>query len=483
MQQLSNMDASFLSLESPRTPMHIGCVWTFSTTNTKAMTFPRFKRHISSRLPISPIFRRRLSTLPMDIDQPYWIEDPYFDIDNHLKHVRINDNKAASNKDVSAQKNQFINDFFSQTLASDQPLWEMLFIESSAATDDAFTVLLKFHHAAVDGMSAEKILSGLLSVDKEGAEPLEDNWVSESPSIVRMTSNKIRSLYNSPKEALALTKTLSHSLKRSLQLRFRDKEQQPPHFFMSPKSPFNNEIKSTRHLSSAHLPLNTIKSIRKAHPDYTINDLVLAICSGALRKQLITQGQLPKTPLVAMAPVSKRAGSEGHQGNLISPMLVSLATDIECPVERLKAINNHALKAKEYNREVAMEQIINHLPAWSSAWVTKAYTRLRVANKLNPIFNLIITNVPGPRCPLYLDGAELKSMEGMAPIVDGMGLTLVITSYIDTLTVGITSTPEMAVHAPSLIAYLHESLEALERALIPSEHAEKAIASPLSQAI
>lgn len=482
MQQLSNMDASFLSLESPRTPMHIGCVWTFSTTNSEAMTFPRFKRHISSRLPISPIFRRRLSTVPMDIDRPYWIEDPYFDIDNHLKHIRIDDKNATTDEKGATQKYQLINDFFSQTLASDQPLWEMLFIESSK-DDGEFSVLLKFHHAAVDGMSAEKILSGLLSPDKKTAEPLADNWVSESPSIIRMTSNKIRSLYSSPKEAVALTKTLSHSLKRSLQLRFRDKEQQPPHFFMSPKSPFNNEIKSTRHLSSAHLPLNTIKSIRKAHPDYTINDLVLAICSGALRKQLITQGQLPKSPLVAMAPVSKRAGSEGHQGNLISPMLVSLATDIECPVERLKAINNHALKAKEYNREVAMEQIINHLPAWSSAWATKAYTRLRVANKINPIFNLIITNVPGPRCPLYLDGAELKSMEGMAPIVDGMGLTLVITSYIDTLTVAITSTPEMATHAPSLVSYLHESLEELKQALVPNENLERAVTSPISTAI
>ena len=463
--------------------MHIGCVWTFSTSNTKPMTFPRFKRHIISRLPISPIFRRRLSTIPMDIDRPYWIEDPYFDIDNHLKHVRIDNNKAVLDGESSCQKTQLINRFFSQTLADDQPLWEMLFIESSANADDEFTVLLKFHHAAVDGMSAEKILSGLLSSDTETPLPLEDHWVSESPSIIRMGSNKIRSLYNTPREAVALSKTLSHSIKRSLQLRFRDKALQPPHFFMSPKSPFNDEIQSTRHLSSAHLPLNMIKSIRKVHPDYTINDLVLAICSGALRKQLITQSKLPKTPLVAMAPVSKRGGSESEQGNLISPMLVSLATDIECPVERLEAIHRHTLKAKEYNREVAMEQIINHLPAWSSAWVTKAYTRLRVANKINPVFNLIITNVPGPRCPLYLDGAELKSMEGMAPIVDGMGLTLVVTSYIDTLTVAITSTPEMAAHAPSLITYLHESLDELRLALIPHESLERPLSSPISHAI
>jgi diacylglycerol O-acyltransferase len=168
-----------------------------------------------------------------------------------------------------------------------------------------------------------------------------------------------------------------------------------------------------------------------------------------------------------MVPVSKRSEDGDNGGNLISPMLVSLATDIESPIERLATVHQNAVMAKKYNKEVAVERIINHLPSWSSSWVTKAYTRLRVANKFNPIFNVIITNVPGPRCQMNLDGAKLISLQGTAPIVDGMGLTLVVTSYMQTLTVGMTSTRQMAPHGADFIQYLHESLDELHKALIP----------------
>jgi diacylglycerol O-acyltransferase / wax synthase len=463
MQQLSNMDTSFLSLESQRTPMHIGCIWTFSAPKTGKMTFPRFKRHVVSRLPISPVFRRRLSSLPMNIDLPYWVEDRNFDIDNHLQHTQLH------GKDAEEQKKTLSNHFFSQTLDQSKPLWAMIFIDCSNDESGEFSVLLKFHHAAADGKSAEKILSGLLSDSSEAVEPIEDTWEPETLSITRMAGNKLRSLYHAPKELSALTQSLKHSLVNSVQLRYRDKQEQPPHFFMSPHSPFNEQIEPARHMSSAHLSLSTIKEIKKAYAGSTVNDVVLTICAGALRKHLLKQGQLPVSPMVAMVPVSKREGDEQDQGNLVSPMLVSLATNVGSPLARLETVHQNALKAKEYNREVAIEKIINHLPSWSSAWVTKAYTHFRVAKRINPVFNLIITNVPGPTNPLYLDGAELTSMEGMAPIVDGMGLTLVVTSYIDTLTIAVTSTSDMAAHAPFFLKYLHESLEELQQAVLPGK--------------
>lgn len=466
MQQLSNMDTSFLSLESQRSPMHIGCIWTFSAPKSGKMTFPRFKRHVVSRLPISPIFRRRLSSLPLNIDLPYWVEDQNFDIDNHLNHIQLH------GKDTDEQKKTLSNRFFSQTLDQSKPLWSMSFIDCSDDSSE-FSVLLKFHHAAADGKSAEKIITGLLSINAEAVEPIEDAWEPETISITRMAGNRLRSLYRAPKEINALAKSLSHSLVNSVQLRHRDKQEQPPHFFMSPHSPFNEQIETARHMSSAHLSLSTIKDIKKTYAGTTVNDVVLTICAGALRKHLLKQGELPVSPMVAMVPVSKRQGNEKDQGNLISPMLVSLATNIGSPLARLKAVQQSALKAKEYNREVAVEQIINHLPSWSSALVTKAYTYFRVANHIKPVFNLIITNVPGPSCPLYLDGAELVSMEGMAPIVDGMGLTLVITSYIDTLTISVTSTSDMAEHAPLFIKYLHESLEELQHAVLQGQGKSK----------
>ncbi len=462
MQQLSNLDASFLYLESPQSPMHIGCILTFAAPTSGNMSFQRFKHFIASRLPTSPIFRRRLAGLPLNIDRPYWVEDQNFDIDSHLQHIQLQDESDTT------QRNALINHFFSQNLNPALPLWDMLYIDRPDNAQGEFSVLLKFHHAAVDGMSAEKILTGLLSPCENPISPIVDSWKPESPSVTRMVSNKLRSLYHTPAELVAFTQHLGHAVKRSRQLRQRDKGQQPPYFFMSPHSPFNGEVEPTRQINSAHLLMTTVKAVKNAYPGCTVNDVVLAVCAGALRQLLISLDQLPDAPLVAMAPVSKREGSEREQGNLISAMLISLATDIASPLSRLEAIQKNACTAKEYNREVAMEQVITHLPSWTSSLVLKTYTRFRIANRLKPVFNLIITNVPGSPRPLYMDGAQLTSMEGMAPIVDGMGLTLVVTSYIDRLTIAVTSTADMATHMHDFIGHLDHSLNELYSAVMPT---------------
>ncbi len=461
MQQLSNLDASFLYLESPRTPMHIGCILLFGKPKTGEMTFERFLNYIESRLPISPMFRRRLKTVPLDLDRPYWIDDDSFDINNHIKQIRL------FGKDISEQRSDLVDTFFSETLNPARPLWEILFIQNSENPEGEFSVALKLHHSAADGKTAEKILTGLLSNTPDSAINLEDTWQPKAPSMTAMASNRLRSLYRSPSELFSLGKNLSHSIANSQILRLLDNQQRPPNFFTSPETPFNDKIGTAHSLSSAHLSLAAIKEIKTAYPGSTVNDVVLTVCAGALRKHLLSENKLPDTSISAMVPVSKRPETGDAEGNLISPMLVSLATDIESPLDRLATIHQNASMAKKYNRKVAMERIINHLPSWSSSWVTKAYTRFRIANKFKPIFNLIITNVPGPTCQMYLDGAKLKSLEGVAPIVDGMGLTLVITSYMKTLTVGITSTEEMSSHAPLFIKYLHESLNELHNALVP----------------
>jgi len=461
MQQLTNLDASFLYLESSRTPMHIGCVLTFSKPENGIMTFERFKGYIESRLSISSVFRRKLKAVPLDLDRPYWVDDMNFDINNHLTQLKL------FGKDISAQRADLINTFFSETLTPSRPLWEMLFIQDSERSDDGFSVLLKIHHAAADGKSAEKILSGLLSDSPDQSLQIDDTWVPKKFSKIKMASNKLHSIYRSPSELTSLTKRLSQSVSNSQLLRLLDRQQRPPNFFTAPSTPFNHTVTSSHALNSAHLSLTAIKDIKNAYPGCTINDVVLTVCASALRKHLLSKNKLPESPISAMVPVSKRPENGENGGNLISPMLVSLATDIESPLKRLATVHQNALMAKKYNKEVAVERIINHLPSWSTSWVTKAYTRLRVANNLNPIFNVIITNVPGPRCQMYLDGAKLTSLEGSAPIVDGMGLTLVVTSYMNTLTIGMTSTADMAPHGPEFIQYLHESLDELHDALIP----------------
>lgn len=465
MQQLSNMDATFLNLESKSTPMHIGCILQFSNPADGKMTFARFKNYIASRLSISPVFRRKLATLPLNVDLPYWVDDRTFSIDNHVKEHRIS---AISSQ---TQRETMVDQFFSETLDPAIPLWEMRYVDMG----NSFNVLMKFHHAALDGKAAEKILAGLLSPTSTSIEVDVDSWTPAPPSYTQMTANKIRGLYRSPKKIAAFGKSLGHALNNSYRLRQRDKSHStPPHFFLAPATSFNGEVKHSRRIRSAHLSLNKIKAIKSLYPGYTVNDVVLAICSGAVRQHLTNTNKLPNTPIVAMAPVSKRLDNTDGTGNSISAMLVSLATDIDSATDRLHAIHRNAVQSKEYNKEVSMEEVIDHLPSWSSSLVVKAYTRLRIGKWLKPVFNMIITNVPGSPVPLYLDGAKLKSMEGMAPIVDGMGLTMVVTSYLDTLTIAATTTIETAKESPDLAGYLQASLDELYAAAT-ADHPTQAV--------
>lgn len=225
------------------------------------------KNHLQSRLSISPVFRRKLKAVPFDLDRPYWIDDINFDINNHLTELKL------FGKNSTDQKADVINTFFSKTLEPSRPLWEMLFIQDSVKSDEGFSVLLKIHHAAADGKSVKKILSGLLSDSRDNAQEIEDNWVPKRVSKRAMASNKLRSVYRSPRELVSLTKRLSQSVSSSQLLRFNDQKQSPPNFYTAPPTPFNHEVSAAHALNSAHLPLTTIKDIKNAYPGCTITML------------------------------------------------------------------------------------------------------------------------------------------------------------------------------------------------------------------
>lgn len=450
MQQLSNLDAAFLYLESDNAPMHIGCILTFNHPAYSRMTFDRFKAHIAQQLPGAPIFRRRLSRLPWDIDRPYWIEDADFNIDQHLKSTQVSEAEFPS----------LVDRFFEERLNTRRALWSMLYVEDTQAHGDQFRVLIKFHHAAIDGVSGEKILTAIMSPQAQAGAPREDHWQPHPPSATLMLANKVRTWWRTPKELSALSRQLGKSIKSSRVLRSQVGAEQPA-FFSAPATPYNQSIETGRHLVSAELSLKKIKEIKNRFEGCTVNDVVLAICAGALREHLLSEGQLPATPIIAMSPVSKRQGDEAADGNLISAMLVSLATDIASPLERLLAIQKNTQQAKRFNREVQMEQVIRRVPSLPASLALKTYTRFRVAKAVNPVFNLIITNVPGSPTPLYLDGAPLIGLEGMAPIVDNMGLTLVVTSYLDHLTISITTFSRRKAEVQKLVAAMAPSLDEL----------------------
>ena len=470
MQSLTNLDASFLHLEKDSTPMHVGGVMLFAAPAGGAMTFDRFRRHVGARLQTARVFRQRLVTPPGFLANPVWIEDPDFRLDNHLRRRTINGPLTHKSLESLCSK------FFSTALRRDQPLWEMMFVRTADAAD-GFAMLLKVHHCALDGVSAEAVITGLLDFTPEPRPMTTDTWQAETaPTVREVARRQLAAAKDAPARLTTLLRSTADIAGRIALRTLTGKDQGIPHYFTAPRTDFNRAISVERSYFSVQLSLTTVKEIKNTQPGFTVNDVVLAICAGATRRYLKEVGSLPETSLVAMAPVSRRAETEkGLAGNKVSSMLIRLATDIDDPVQRLRVIHDNAQHAKEYNREVPVDLLMDQLPSAAPGMLLTAYSRLNLSRRLPPMFNMVITNVPGSPLPLYLDGAMMRSIGGMAGIYDNTGLTLVVMSYLDKLSISVTSTPEAVQKPERLAQYLGEAMEELAKAVLPVKTAAKPV--------
>lgn len=462
MHRLTNLDTSFLRLEKPDAPMNVGGTMIFDAPADKPMTFERLKAHMQARLPTARVFRERLLKPALPLENPSWVADQPVDIDAHMTHVQVRGPiEPAALRDLA-------NEFFSEVLPRDRPLWNMLYIDEAPvrrgvrqANPGRFAVLLKVHHAAVDGVSAEAVLSGLLDSTPTPRVIPPDAWEPQAP-VARVPL--AQSLRNAARSAglRELADTAGTLGKRFIKRALDPQEKNIPYYFRAPHSSLNVPISENRVFPSAHLSLPAIKQIRRACEGSTVNDVVLAVCGGALRLYLQETDALPAASMVAMAPISRRAAENKHQqGNQVSSMLVALATEIDDPLVRLARITKGTRVAKAYNRDMTIEALFDALPEGSPALFLGAWTRLNLSRRTPPMFNVVVTNVPGSPVPMYLDGARMQSLTGMAGIYDGVGLTMVVTSYVDTLTIGITSTPEVLSSPQRFVACLHEALAEL----------------------
>jgi diacylglycerol O-acyltransferase / wax synthase len=241
----------------------------------------------------------------------------------------------------------------------------------------------------------------------------------------------------------------------------------PPMLFQAPRSPFNVPISSRRCFDAARLPLDSIRAIRAAVPGATVNDVVLAVCSGGLRRYLQAYGHLPERDLVAMAPISTRHKVD-KGSNRVSAMLVPLEVGTREPVERLRRIHLHAVDSKAYTDAIGAATLADtsrFVPFSLATAAAGLYSGLHLARYHRPPFNLVITNVPGPREPLYLGTAKLLDGYGTAPVLDGLGLILVVTSYMDTLTISATAAHEAVPDIERLVEGIQESFAELRDAV------------------
>ena len=444
------------------------------------MNFDAFRETMASRVHLVPRLRQRLVMVPFGIGKPYWVEDPAFNLDMHLQHVAL---PGAGNW---KELRRLAARIFSTPLDRTRPLWEMTFVEGldeiPQVPPGSVAVINKIHHAAIDGVSGADMMGILLDVTKEPRKfsPPPPRTVPPIPNEIEVLAHTAQKIVRKPSEIKRVAGEIRDALKSAAKVQEKGVEA-PPVPMSAPATPFNHTITGQRIWNTALLELDRVKAIRKVN-GCTLNDVVLAICSGALRRYLDEKGQLPDKPLIAMVPVSTRGDDEhGKMGNKVSAMMLDIATNVADPVERLDLIKEHSQGGKAFERAGATRAFVDlweFIPFGLATRMTQLYSRFRVADMHNPIFNCVITNVPGPQMDMYMAGHKLLATMGMAPLVDGMGLLITVLSYNGVLSISPTSSPSVMPDMDDFTRFLREAANELEAAVIPDR---ESIAPPSAE--
>jgi diacylglycerol O-acyltransferase / wax synthase len=463
MERLSGLDASFLYLETPTLHMHVALTMVLDpATVPGGYSFERLKERIASRIPLAPVFRRRLVEVPFRLGHPVWVDDPDFDIDYHVRLT------AVPRPGGLRQLADLAGDIAGHPLDRSKPLWEMWIVEGLAADQIGF--IAKMHHSTVDGVTGAELLSVLFDLEPE-SEPTAP--ADEPPVDTRIPSGLellTQAMVARTLRPVEMARDIVRTGQRVLDVRRvrgaetaagAGKAALP---LSAPRTSFNAALTRRRSVTLTSIGLDDVKRLKKA-TGTTVNDVVLAVCTGALRTFLLDGDELPDKPLVAVVPVSVRPDIASPRGsNQVSSMFIQLPVELERPLDRLAAIHEGTRGAKEEHNALGSDMLQNwaeHATPNVFTLGARLYSRMRLADLHRPIANLVISNVPGPDFPLYLAGAELKAGFPLGPVMDGMGLNITIMSYRGVLYWGIIACPETIPLAWDLTAAIPPALDEL----------------------
>ena len=467
MEQLSGLDAAFVYLDARNAPMHVGGLHVYQPTAGQ-FGFDEFRAHIAACIDSSPIFRRRLLQVPLRLGRPFWIDDPHFELDLHLQHSALPPPADWDRlRELAAR-------MFSRPLDPDRPLWHLTFVSGLDASKrfppGSFAVISRVHHAAADGLGTLDMFNAVWSPAPRRLKPrrgaVQAKAPEAAPGALGLIKHSFSGALRQPGETLGWAAGLLRGALGAGREFIAGEHHAPPMLFQAPRSPFNVAISSRREFDAVTLPLEAVRTIRGAAPGATVNDVVLAICSGGLRRYLQAYGNLPDKDLVALAPISIRHKVQSG-GNRVSAMLIPLEVRAADPLERLAKIHAHAVDSKAYTDAIGaatLSDTSRFVPYSLATAAAGLYSGLHLSRYHRPPFNLVITNVPGPRDPLYLGSAKLLEGYGTAPVLDGLGLILVVTSYMDTLSISATAAHEAVPDLGRLIQGIRDSFTDLHGA-------------------
>nr|WP_090277780.1 wax ester/triacylglycerol synthase family O-acyltransferase [Mycolicibacterium komanii] len=440
MQRLSGLDASFLYLETAQQPLHVCSILELDTsTMPGGYTFDRFREALNHRIKAMPEFREKLADSRFNLDHPVWVEDKDFDVDRHLHRIGL---PAPGGPRELAE---ICGHIASLPLDRSRPLWEKWVIENIDGTNPQdggrLVVMTKVHHAGVDGVTGASLMSQLCSTEPDAPPPDPVDGPGDANSLEIAVTGAVKFATRPLKLVNALPVTVS-SVVDTVRRARSGLSMAPP--FAAPRTVFNMNVTGHRNVAFAKLDLEDIKTV-KNHFGVKVNDVVMALVSGVLRKYLSDRGKLPENSLVAMVPVSVHEKSDRPGRNQVSGMFSRLETHIEDPAARLKSIAESNSVAKQHSSAIGAT-LLQDWTQFAAPAVFGVAMRVYAASRLSgarPVHNLVISNVPGPQVPLYYLGCEAKAMYPLGPIFHGSGLNITVMSLTGSLNVGIVSCPEL----------------------------------------
>jgi diacylglycerol O-acyltransferase / wax synthase len=478
MRQLTGLDAQFLRLETPRQTGHVGALAILdpSSRPNGRLELADLHNMIAERLPLLPPFRWRLKEVPLGLDYPYWVDDPDFDLEYHVREIGL------APPPTDAKLAEQVARIFARPLDRSRPLWEAYLIHG--LTDGNVGLLTKIHHSAIDGMSGAEIMSVLLDLTPEGREPtpFDPSQTESEPGSLSMLA---RSFMGTPRYlervARALPSTLPNledapilsdlpgakmmgrTTSRVIRtLRRRESRVLERTTLARPRTSFNGRVSPHRRFAFGQLSLDDVKAIKNDH-GVTVNDVVVTLCAGAVRRWLLEHDELPQDPLVTQVPVSVRTDEQrGTYGNRIGMMSVPLYTNEADPQKRLQLTHQALRVAKERHKALPAELLqdaTQFIPP--AVFARAARVTFSLAATRAPVWNLVVSNVPGPQLPLYCAGARLEANYPVSVITDGLGLNITVMSYRGHLDFGIVADRDQMPDVWDLIEWLREALQEL----------------------